>query len=161
MRISDWSSDVCSSDLIPKEDSPDVSIPTLYVNMVHEGISPEDAGRLLIKPVEKELRALEGVKERTSTAYLGGANVVMEFDAGFDADKALADVREKVDLAKPELPEDTEEPTVHEINLSLFPVLTVSLAGSAPRSDVHTSELQSLMRHSYAVFCLTKKNTNA
>src|SRR3546814_7981819 len=68
----------------------------------------------------------------TSTAYLGGANVVMEFDAGFDADKALADVREKVDLAKPELPEDTEEPTVHEINLSLFPVLTVSLAGSAP-----------------------------
>src|SRR3546814_7434350 len=61
---------------IPKEDSPDVSIPTLYVNMVHEGISPEDAERLLIKPVEKELRALEGVKEMTSTAYLGGANVV-------------------------------------------------------------------------------------
>jgi multidrug efflux pump len=117
---------------IPKEDSPDVNIPMLYVSMVHEGISPEDAERLLIKPMEKELRALEGVKEMTSTAYLGGANVVMEFDAGFDADKALADVREKVDLATPELPEDAEEPTVHEINLSLFPVLTVSLAGSAP-----------------------------
>src|SRR3546814_19676786 len=86
--------------------------------MVHEGISPEDAERLLIKPVEKELRALEGVKEMTSTAYLGGANVVMEFDAGFDADKALADVREKVDLAKPELPEDTEKQTVPEINRS-------------------------------------------
>src|SRR3546814_1174297 len=112
MRISDLSSDVCSSDLllslvlilgagafaywtIPKKDSPDVSIPTLYVNMVHEGISPEDAERLLIKPVEKELRALEGVKEMISTTYLGGANVVMEFDAGFDADKALADVRER------------------------------------------------------------------
>ncbi|MEQ9609190.1 MAG: efflux RND transporter permease subunit, partial [Kiloniellaceae bacterium] len=117
---------------IPKEDSPDVNIPTLYVNMVHEGISPEDAERLLIKPMEKELRAIEGVKEMTSTAYLGGANVVMEFDAGFDADMALIDVREKVDLAKAELPEDAEEPTVHEINLSLFPVLTVSLSGSAP-----------------------------
>jgi len=117
---------------IPKEDSPDINIPTLYVNMVHEGISPEDAERLLIKPMEKELRALEGVKEMTSTAYLGGANVVMEFDAGFDADQALLDVREKVDLAKPDLPEDAEEPTVHEINLSLFPVLTVSLSGTAP-----------------------------
>ena len=117
---------------IPKEDSPDVNIPTLYVSVVHEGISPEDAERLLIKPLEKELRAIEGVKEMTSTAYLGGANVVMEFDAGFDADMALIDVREKVDLAKAELPQDAEEPTVHEINLSLFPVLTVSLSGTAP-----------------------------
>jgi multidrug efflux pump len=117
---------------IPKEDSPDVNIPTLYVNVVHEGISPEDAERLLIKPLEKQLRAIEGVKEMKSTAYLGGANVVMEFDAGFDADQALVDVREKVDLAKPDLPQDADEPTVHEINLSLFPVLTVSLSGTAP-----------------------------
>ena len=117
---------------IPKEDSPDINIPTLYVTVSHEGISPEDAERLLIKPLEKQLRAIEGVKEMTSTAYLGGANVVMEFEAGFDADKALVDVREKVDLAKPELPEDADEPTVHEINLSLFPVLTVSLSGTAP-----------------------------
>ena len=117
---------------IPKEDSPDINIPTLYVSVVHEGISPEDAERLIIKPLEKELRAIEGVKEMNSTAFLGGANVVMEFDAGFDADQALVDVREKVDLAKPELPEDAEEPTVHEINLSLFPVLTVSLSGTAP-----------------------------
>ncbi len=117
---------------IPKEDSPDVNIPTLYVSVVHEGIAPEDAERLLIKPLEKQLRAIEGVKEMKSTAFLGGANVVMEFDAGFDADRALLDVREKVDLAKPELPQDAEEPRVHEINLSLFPVLTVSLSGTAP-----------------------------
>src|SRR3546814_11752316 len=132
MRISDWSSDVCSSDLIPKEDSPDVSIPTLYVNMVHEGISPEDAERLLIKPVEKELRALEGVKEMTSTASLGGANVVMEFDAGFDADKALAHVREKLAIAKPELPGDTGEPPVTETHLPLYPRIPVSSAASPP-----------------------------
>ncbi|HIC79699.1 MAG TPA: efflux RND transporter permease subunit, partial [Kiloniellaceae bacterium] len=117
---------------IPKEDSPDINIPTLYVVVTHEGISPEDSERLLIKPLEKELRAIEGVKEMISTAYLGGANVVMEFDAGFDADQALIDVREKVDLAKPELPDDADEPTVHEVNLSLFPVLTVSLSGNAP-----------------------------
>ena len=117
---------------IPKEDSPDVNIPILYVNVVHDGISPEDAERLLIKPLETELRGIEGVKEMRSTAHLSGANVVLEFEAGFDADQALIDVREKVDLAKPELPQEAEEPIVEEVNLSLFPVLTVTLSGQVP-----------------------------
>ena len=121
---------------IPKEADPDINIPTLYVNLHHEGISPEDAERLLIKPMEEELRGLEGVKEMRSTAYEGGANVTMEFEAGFDPDIAMADVREKVDLAKPELPEDAEEPTVHEINLSLFPVLVVTLSGNVPERSL-------------------------
>ncbi len=114
---------------IPKESDPDVNIPIIYTTMHHEGISPADAERLLVRPMEKELQSIEGVKEMRSTAYEGGANVLLEFEAGFDADTALDDVREQVDLAKPELPEDTDEPEVHEVNLSLFPVLSVTLAG--------------------------------
>lgn len=117
---------------IPKEADPDVNIPIIYVSLHHEGISPEDAERLLVRPVEKEVRTIEGVKEMRSTAYEGGANVLLEFEAGFDADSALNDVRERVDLAKPELPEDTDEPSVHEVNLSLFPVLVVTLSGDVP-----------------------------
>jgi len=117
---------------IPKESDPDIRIPVMYVNLSHEGISPEDAERLLVRPMEKELRNIEGIKEMRSTAYLGGANVVLEFTAGFDGDKALADVREKVDIAKPELPDGADEPTVHEVNLSLFPVLVVALSGEVP-----------------------------
>jgi multidrug efflux pump len=117
---------------IPKEDEPDVNIPILYVVMTHEGISPEDAERLLIRPMEQELRGIEGVKEMRSTGREGSASVVLEFEAGFDVDVAMADVREKVDLAKPELPDDTEEPTVHEVNLSLFPVVVVTLSGDVP-----------------------------
>jgi len=117
---------------VPKEAEPDINLPVIYVNVHHEGISPEDAERLIIKPLEEQLRNIEGVKEMRSTAFLGGANVVMEFDAGFDVDVAMADVRDKVDLAKPELPEDADEPTVHEINLSLFPVLVVTLSGDVP-----------------------------
>jgi multidrug efflux pump len=117
---------------IPKEADPDVNIPIIYVSMHHEGISPEDAERLLIRPMEQELRAIEGVKEMRSKAYEGGANVTLEFDAGFDADEAQTDVREKVDLAKPDLPSDTDEPEVHEVNISLFPVLVVTLSGNLP-----------------------------
>ncbi len=115
---------------IPKESEPDINIPILYVSLHHEGISPEDAERLLVKPMEQELRDVEGVKEMRSTAYLGGGNVLLEFEAGFNVDIAIADVREKVDIAKPELPDDADEPTVNEVNLSLFPVLVVSLSGN-------------------------------
>ncbi len=117
---------------IPKESEPDVRIPIIFVRMTHEGISPEDAERLLVRTMEQELRSIEGIKEMRSTAYEGAAVVVLEFDAGFDSEKALNDVRDKVDQAKPELPEDTDEPTVHEVNLSLFPVLAVTLSGDVP-----------------------------
>lgn len=117
---------------IPKEAEPDVAIPIIYVSMTHEGISPEDAERLLVRPMEKELQTIEGVKEMRSTAGEGHASVLLEFDAGFDSDKALQDVREKVDLAKVELPADTEEPSVNEVNVALFPVLVVTLAGDVP-----------------------------
>ncbi|MGQ9368662.1 efflux RND transporter permease subunit [Azospirillum sp. ST 5-10] len=117
---------------IPKEAAPDVNIPIIYVSLHHEGISPEDAERLLLRPMEQELRTIEGLKEMRSTAYQGGGNVILEFDAGFDADRAIQDVREKVDRAKAELPEETDEPTVNEVNFSLFPVLVVILSGDLP-----------------------------
>lgn len=117
---------------IPKEAAPDVQIPLIYVSMSHEGISPADAERMLLRPMEQELRTVEGVKEMRSNAYEGGANVLLEFEAGFDADKALSDVRERVDIAKPELPAETEEPKVNEINISLFPIITIALSGEVP-----------------------------
>ena len=121
-----------SYSIIPRESEPDITIPVLYVDLKHEGISPKDAERLLIKPVEQQLRDLEGLKEMRATAYLGGANVVIEFEAGFNVDVALAEVRAGLDAARAELPDEAEEPTVHEINLSLFPVLVVSLSGNVP-----------------------------
>lgn len=123
---------------IPKEADPDVAIPIIYVSMRHEGISPEDAERLLVRPMEKEMQSIEGVKEMRSSAEEGHASVLLEFDAGFDSDQALQDVREKVDLAKSKLPADTDDPTVNEVNVALFPVLVVTLAGNVPERTLLT-----------------------
>ena len=117
---------------IPKESQPDISIPIIYVTVSHDGISPEDAERLIIRPLEQEMRGIEGIKEMRSTGYEGGANVLLEFEAGFDADTALQDVREQVDVAKGSLPAASEDPEVHEVNFSLFPVLVVILSGEVP-----------------------------
>ena len=69
---------------IPKESDPDVNIPVIYVSINHEGISPEDGERLLLRPLEQELRSLEGVKEIKSTASSGHASVVLEFYINVD-----------------------------------------------------------------------------
>lgn len=121
---------------IPKESEPDVAIPFIYVSMHHEGISPEDAVRLLVKPMEKELQGISGIKEMRSTASESHASVFLEFDAGFDSDQALLDVREKVDVAKSSLPDATDEPGVHEVNIALFPVLNISLSGPVPERSM-------------------------
>lgn len=118
---------------IAKEMEPDVKIPVIYVGMHLEGISPEDGERLMLRPMEKKLSSLENVKRMSSYATEGQASVVIEFNAGFDADKALRSVRVKVDEAKPDLPEDVKEPTVEEINLSLFPVVNIILTGDVPQ----------------------------
>ena len=112
---------------IPKEAEPDVKIPIIYTLLSQRGISPEDAERLLIKPVETKLKSVSNVKEMRATAYEGGGFVLLEFEAGFNSKTALADVRAKVDEAKHDLPKDADEPTTQEVNLSLYPVLVVSL----------------------------------
>jgi len=117
---------------MPKEAEPDVPIPVIYVSMSHEGISPEDAERLLVRPMEKELQPIVGLKSMTARAEQGHASVQLEFSAGFDSRRALDDVRERVDIARAELPDDTEEPQVHEVNVALFPVLTIALSGPLP-----------------------------
>ena len=121
---------------IPKEANPDVSIPIIYVSVSLEGISPEDAERLLVRPLEQELRSLEGVKEMRSMASEGHASVTLEFDAGFDAKSALADVREKVDTARSKLPDEADEPTVNEVNVALFPVLSIGLSGPIAETEL-------------------------
>jgi len=121
---------------IPKEAEPDVRIPIIYVLLEQRGISPEDAERLLLRPVETTLKAVKNVKEMRSSAFEGGGYVLLEFEAGFNSDAALADVRAKVDDAKRELPSDVEEPVVREVNLSLYPVLVVSLSGDLPERSL-------------------------
>jgi multidrug efflux pump len=115
---------------IPKEANPDVNIPYIYVVTTQRGMSPEDAERLLAKPLETALKSVNNVKRMTSTAFEGGANVLLEFEAGFDSEAALADVRAKVAAARGELPNDATDPTINEVNIGLFPVVSVALSGN-------------------------------
>ncbi|NMP15693.1 efflux RND transporter permease subunit [Thalassotalea sp. Y01] len=115
---------------IPKESNPDITIPQIYVSMIHDGISPEDAERMLVRPMENELKSIEGIKEMRAVASESYASITLEFVPGFDAKEALADVRDKVTLAKAKLPDETEEPVVREVTMAnQQPAVTVFLSG--------------------------------
>ncbi len=119
---------------IPKESNPDVNIPFIYVSMSHDGISPEDAERMLVKPMENQLKTIEGIKKMTALASEGHASVTLEFIAGFDADEALSDVRDRVTTAKAQLPADTDEPSINQVTMAdQNPVITISLSGPLPQ----------------------------
>lgn len=117
---------------IPKESSPDVEIPNIGVTVTQEGISPEDAETLLIKPIEREVDTIEGVEEIRSTASEGSAVVRIEFSSSTDMDQALDDVKDAVDSAKADFPDDANEPVINEVNVSLFPIISVGIYGEIP-----------------------------
>ena len=112
---------------LPIANDPHVDLPLFYVGVSLDGISPEDAERLLVQPMEIELRKLEGIVELRSTASEGMASFFVEFDVSQDLDKALSDVREAVDAAKAEMPDTAEEPFVEEMTADDFPMLQVNL----------------------------------
>jgi len=114
---------------IPKESSPQIAIPLLVVNTMYPGVSPADIETLVTRPLEDELNTISDVREMTSTSVEGYSSITVEFSLNVDMGEALQKVREKVDLAKPNLPSDAEEPSIVEIDISEFPIMQVNLAG--------------------------------
>lgn len=122
---------------VPKEADPDIDIPVFYVSITQQGISPGDAERLIARPMETSLRGLDGLKEITTISGEGHVGVLLEFNIDFDKTKALADVRDKVDQAKAELPSEADEPTITETNFALMPTIFVTLSGDVPERTLY------------------------
>lgn len=114
---------------LPREAQPDVTIPFVMVSVPYIGVSPEDIETLIVDELEEELDRLKDVEEIRSTAADGMAMITIEFKAGVDMDTALSNVRERVDLAKPHLPDDAEDPVITEISFSDFPIMNITLSG--------------------------------
>ena len=123
---------------IPKEANPDIDVPIYYVSISQQGISPKDSERLLIRPMETQLRGLDGLKELTAIASEGHAGILLEFRIESDKDLVLADIRDKVDQGKAELPEEADEPEIFETNFALQPTIIVTLSGNVPERTLYT-----------------------
>ncbi|PHR94069.1 MAG: transporter [Robiginitomaculum sp.] len=129
---------------IPLDAEPDVDIPFVTVQVILPGVSPEDSERLLVKPLETELKSLDGIKQMDGTAVTSMGIIVLEFDANFDQDSAVTDVLESVNRARGELPQEAKEPLVKELNTQTLPIIVVNIFGDAP--DRKIQELAKQLR---------------
>lgn len=120
---------IMSRGSMPIEVNPNVTVPAAIIMVRHEGISPEDGSRLLIRPIEKELKTLDGLEEMIATARESAVYLFVRFDINLDIDQVIADVRESVDRAKAEFPEETKEPMVNAISPSPEPDVVLTFSG--------------------------------
>lgn len=114
---------------LPREAAPDVPIPHILINTIYEGVSPEDIESQITIKIENELTGIKGLKEISSASAEGISSIDVEFDPSIRIEDALQYVRDKVDLAKPELPIDAEEPLIKEINVADFPIMIINISG--------------------------------
>lgn len=121
---------------IPREAQPEIDIPIFIVNLTYSGISAEDSAQLLVEPMERRLQTLTGLRRMSAQAGEGFATITLEFQPGYDQQSALQSVRDETDNAVPDLPAGADAPTVREVDLSLFPILTVALSGTVPEREL-------------------------
>ncbi|MFT5969039.1 MAG: multidrug efflux pump, partial [Yoonia sp.] len=122
---------------IPKEANPEVPLPLFYVSTGLDGISPTDAERLLLEPMETEFGSITGLDSMKSDASEGFASIQLEFAPGGDNQEALDKVREAADRAQGDLPDGARDIKITEINTALFPIITAILSGPVPERTLN------------------------
>mgnify|MGYP002630669231 FL=1 len=131
---------------IPVELNPDVEVPIIITTIIHEGISPEDAERLLAKPAELELKSLDGISQISSFSSENAATIITEFDISFESQFALSEVREAINRAKARFPQDTEEPLIQEVSAATLPVVQIAIGGVGVPERVLLQVAENLQR---------------
>ncbi|MBK9402524.1 MAG: efflux RND transporter permease subunit [Bacteroidetes bacterium] len=115
---------------LPKENFPDISLPQIFVSVVHPGTSPADMENLIAKPIEKQVKAATGVKKITSNSVQDFTSVIVEFNTDVPVAIAKQRVKDAVDKARSDLPNDLkQEPSITDINFSEIPILFINLSG--------------------------------
>ncbi|MDH5398307.1 MAG: efflux RND transporter permease subunit [Cyclobacteriaceae bacterium] len=130
---------------LPKENFPEIVIPTIYVSTAYPGTSPVDMESLVTRPIEKQIKSISGVRKITSNSVQDFSNVIVEFNTNVDPSEAKSKVKDAVDKARSELPGDLpQDPNVMEIDFSELPIMNVNISGNydLDRLKIWAEELQ-------------------
>jgi len=115
---------------IPKEQFPEIVIPTIIVNTAYPGTSPEDMENLVTRPIEKQVKSLQNVKKITSNSIQDFSSIVVEFTTKIPVSEAKQRVRDAVDKAKSSLPNNLpKDPDIAEVDISEIPIMNINLSG--------------------------------
>lgn len=133
---------------LPKEQFPDIVVPTILVTTIQAGMTPTDIENLISRPIEKQMKSVADVKKITSSSLPDASIVVVEFTTGIDPVVAKQRITDAVDRARTELPNQlTKEPQVAEIDFSEIPIMNVNISGNVGMTSLkqYADELQDKM----------------
>jgi HAE1 family hydrophobic/amphiphilic exporter-1 len=135
---------IISTIQLPKESNPEVDIPYAVVVTAYPGANAEDVEELITQPIEDKIKSLDEIDKLTSKSQNSISMITVQFDANSNAQEKINDLKNKVDLAKSDLPNDAEEPTVTQISLNDMPILTFSISG--PYSDIEIKKYADILK---------------
>ena len=130
---------------MPKSLFPDIVMPTIMVQTMYPGNSPADIENLITRPIEKQIKSVKGIKNLSSNSVQDNSSIIVEFNTDVEVKSALQDVKDAVDKAKSDLPNDLDmDPMVMDIDFSEFPILNINLSGDYSLDDlkIYAEELQ-------------------
>ena len=123
--------------VMPKEQYPEISFPQVYINTIYFGNSAPDIESLVTRPLEKEINQVDGIKDVTSTSLPDYSVIIAEFESDVDIQEAVRLVKDAVDKAKADLPNDlNEDPLVEDINFSEMPIMNINLSGDFTNDEL-------------------------
>src|ERR1700744_2824804 len=118
---------------LPKENFPDITIPKVYITTIYQGQSPQNIEMLVTRQLEKQMKSLKGLKKVTSNTQQNVSLITTEFNTDVDISKAKEDVKDAVDKAKQDLPQNDnnlKESTISDIDVADQPILYINISGN-------------------------------
>ena len=112
---------------LPRDAAPDIPIPYMIITTIYPGVAPTDIETIITRPIEQELKTLKDVREISSSSSESFSVIAIEFEPDVDLDFALQKVKDKVDSARSEIPDNVEDPVVTEIDFENMPILNIIL----------------------------------
>jgi multidrug efflux pump len=128
---------------MPRELFPEINTPYVFVKTVYPGNAPIDMEGLITRPLEKEIHTVAGIKDMRSKSTQDNSDIFIEFNTDVKISDALQDVKDAVDKAKSQLPNDLDmDPMVMDFDFNEFPIVNVNLSG-----DYSLNELKDYAEH--------------
>jgi multidrug efflux pump len=142
---------------LPRESTPEIKQPWIFVTTVFPGVAPKDVESLLTQPLEEKIDGLEGISKITSSSRQSVSNIVIEFTSDVTIETALRRVKERVDSVKPDLPKEAETPDVRELSSSDWPIFIIMLSHpeGVARLDRPARDLQERLKRLNGVLDVT------
>ncbi|MBN2558644.1 MAG: efflux RND transporter permease subunit [Clostridia bacterium] len=107
---------------------PDINLPYAIVSTSYSGAGPEEVENIVTRTIETAMATVSNIKTISSTSGDGSSLVILEFNQDTDMDVVMLEMRERLDMVSPYLPDDVSSPMLIKFDMNLIPMMGYSVS---------------------------------